>query len=106
MRRPRRDVMRLLLGVMMPASSLLLHTKGEGESLAVSKSLSLLIRGDCGPVHGKSDGFLPVMIDTRYRPEVLQHTDPRFSDVLDYMEWASKDVSHSFRVEGDEVRVA
>lgn len=46
------------------------------------------------------------MIDTRYRPEVLQHTDPRFSDVLDYMEWASKDVSHSFRVEGDEVMVA
>lgn len=49
--------------------------------------------------------FLPMMIDRKYRPEVLHHDDPRFSDVFEYMEWASEDMPHSFRVEGDEVIV-
>lgn len=49
--------------------------------------------------------FLPLMIDTKYRPEPLRHGDPRFADMLAYMEWASTDMPHAFRVEGDEVVV-
>ncbi len=47
--------------------------------------------------------FLPVAFDQRYRPEVLRHTDPRFAEIVSYMEWASEDMPHNFRIEGDEV---
>ena len=32
-------------------------------------------------------------------------TDQQIADVVNYMEWASEDMPHSFRVEGDEVIV-
>lgn len=47
--------------------------------------------------------FLPMMIDTQYRPEFLHAGDPRFADVVRYMEWTSEDFDHKFTVEGDEV---
>jgi hypothetical protein len=47
--------------------------------------------------------FLPVIIDRDLRPEILQSADPRFSDMLDYMEWASEGFPHRFAVEGNEV---
>jgi poly-gamma-glutamate synthesis protein (capsule biosynthesis protein) len=49
--------------------------------------------------------FLPMAMDDRYRPEVLKHGDPRFAEVLAYLEWASEDMPHRFVVEGDEVVV-
>jgi hypothetical protein len=49
--------------------------------------------------------FLPMMIDTRYRPEVLRQGDPRFDDMVRYMEWVSEGFDHTFAVEGDEVVV-
>ncbi|MCC6535845.1 MAG: CapA family protein [Burkholderiales bacterium] len=49
--------------------------------------------------------FLPVLIDTQLRPEVLSHADPRFQDAIEYMERASEDLPHSFTVAGDEVVV-
>lgn len=49
--------------------------------------------------------FLPMMMDKRYRPEVLRHGDPRFADMLRYMEWASDGMPHKFTVDGDEIVV-
>lgn len=49
--------------------------------------------------------FLPVLIDKQLRPEVLHSGDPRFDDMVSYMDWASGDFDHKFVVEGDEVVV-
>ena len=53
----------------------------------------------------KQVSFLPMMIDKQYRPEVLRNGDPRFHDMVDYMEWASDGFSHKFTVDGDQVVV-
>ena len=50
--------------------------------------------------------FLPVLIDRNLRPEILQAGDPRFADMLDYMEWASEGFPHGFAVEDDEVTIS
>ncbi len=49
--------------------------------------------------------YLPMMIDKLYRPEVLRNGDPRFDDMVRYMDWASEGFSHKFAVRGDEVVV-
>ncbi len=49
--------------------------------------------------------FLPIMIDIRYRPEVLRSGDPRFAEMVRYMEWVSEGFGHKFAVVGDEVVV-
>jgi len=49
--------------------------------------------------------FLPVLIDKQLRPEILKHGDPRFDDMVNYMDWASEGFEHRFKVEGDEVVV-
>ncbi len=53
----------------------------------------------------KSVSFLPMMIDNLYRPEVLRAADPRFDDMVAYMEWVSDGFDHKFTVQGDEVLV-
>jgi len=53
----------------------------------------------------KRVSFLPMMIDKLYRPEVLRNGDPRFDDMVRYMDWASEGFDHQFAVEGDEVVV-
>jgi poly-gamma-glutamate capsule biosynthesis protein CapA/YwtB (metallophosphatase superfamily) len=53
----------------------------------------------------KSVSFLPMMIDTQYRPEVLKAGDARFDDMVRYMEWASEGFDHRFTVHGGEVVV-
>lgn len=50
--------------------------------------------------------FLPVIIDRDLRPEILQASDPRFADMLNYMEWASDGFPHRFAVEGNEVTIS
>jgi capsule synthesis protein PGA_cap len=50
--------------------------------------------------------FLPVIIDRDLRPEILQADDPRFADMLSYMEWASEGFPHRFTVEGNEVTIS
>jgi poly-gamma-glutamate capsule biosynthesis protein CapA/YwtB (metallophosphatase superfamily) len=50
--------------------------------------------------------FLPALIDTRLRPEILRAGDPRFDDMVRYMEWASEGFAHRFTVEGNEVAVS
>ncbi|OWT60300.1 CapA family protein [Candidimonas nitroreducens] len=49
--------------------------------------------------------FLPMAFDKSYRPEALKQCDPRFTQVLEYLEWASEDMPHRFIVEDDEVRI-
>lgn len=53
----------------------------------------------------KQVSFLPMMIDRLYRPEVLRGGDPRFEDMVRYMEWASEGFDHRFEIAGDEVVV-
>lgn len=53
----------------------------------------------------KQVSFLPMMIDKKYRPEVLRSGDPRFNDMIDYMDWTSDGFNHKFAVEGDEIVV-
>jgi poly-gamma-glutamate synthesis protein (capsule biosynthesis protein) len=49
--------------------------------------------------------FLPVLIDTKLRPELLENGDPRFDDAVKYMDWASEGYEHVFRIQGNEVVV-
>ena len=53
----------------------------------------------------KEVSFLPMMIDKLYRPEVLKNGDPRFDDMVKYMDWASEGFDHRFSVVGDEVKI-
>lgn len=53
----------------------------------------------------KEVSFLPMMIDKLYRPEVLKNGDPRFDDMVRYMDWASEGFDHRFTVVGDEVKI-
>ena len=48
-------------------------------------------------------GFLPVRIDTQYRPEVLHRGHPHFDGAVEHMEWCSEGLAHTFTVDGDEV---
>lgn len=54
----------------------------------------------------ESVSFLPMMIDKKYRPEVLENGDPRFEDMVRYIEWASDGFNHKFDVKGNEVLVS
>ncbi|MBI4189034.1 MAG: CapA family protein [Betaproteobacteria bacterium] len=53
----------------------------------------------------KSVSFVPLFIDTQYRPQAVQKNDPRFNDIVRYMEWTSEGFDHKFTVEGSEVLV-
>jgi poly-gamma-glutamate synthesis protein (capsule biosynthesis protein) len=49
--------------------------------------------------------FVPVHINTRAQPAAVVPSDPKFLEMLDYMEWVSDQHAHQFRVEGDEIVV-
>jgi hypothetical protein len=49
--------------------------------------------------------FLPAMIDTQLRPEVLKRSDSRFDEAVSFMEWVSEGFPHRFSLVGDEVVV-
>jgi poly-gamma-glutamate synthesis protein (capsule biosynthesis protein) len=66
---------------------------------------SLIAKAQVSKAGVEKVSFLPVMIDTQLRPEVLRHTDPRFDEMARFMEWASEDFDHRFSREGDEVVV-
>lgn len=50
--------------------------------------------------------FLPALIDTQLRPEILRASDPRFDDAVRFMEWASEGFVHRFTIAGDEVAIS
>jgi poly-gamma-glutamate synthesis protein (capsule biosynthesis protein) len=49
--------------------------------------------------------FLPAFINPQAQPAVVPRDDPRFQEILDFMEWSSDQYVHKFRVEGNEVVV-
>ncbi|HUP93814.1 MAG TPA: CapA family protein [Burkholderiales bacterium] len=49
--------------------------------------------------------FLPVIIDTKLRPEPLQRSDPRFDEMVQFMERVSTDFDHRFVADANEVIV-
>jgi poly-gamma-glutamate synthesis protein (capsule biosynthesis protein) len=55
---------------------------------------------------GVRTSFLPALIDTQLRPEILHAGDPRFDDAVRYMDWASEGLAHRFAVAGDEVAIS
>ena len=68
-------------------------------------TLSLLAKAVVTKAGVQRVSFLPMAMDKRYRPEVLRRDQPKFQEVLDYMEWVSEDMPHRFVVEGDEIVV-
>jgi poly-gamma-glutamate synthesis protein (capsule biosynthesis protein) len=66
---------------------------------------TLLAKAVFGKEGVRSVSFLPMMIDKQYRPEVLHAGDPRFDDMVRYMDWASEGFDHEFTQRGDEVMV-
>ena len=67
---------------------------------------TLLAKAVLGKDGVKSVSFLPMMIDKLYRPEVLRAGDPRFDDMVRYMDWASEGFDHRFTPRGDEVLIS
>ena len=53
----------------------------------------------------RQTSFLPVLIDKQLRPEVLRSGDPRFTEAVNYMDWASEEFEHKFVIKGNEVIV-
>ncbi len=64
---------------------------------------TLMAKAVLTPQGIKEVGFLPMMIDPLYRPEVLRAGDPRFDDMVGYMQWVSEGLNSSLTVRGDEV---
>ena len=50
--------------------------------------------------------FLPMWIGSDAHPSMLAPDDPRFAEVVDYLDWVSDQFPHAFRVEGEEVVVS
>ena len=67
---------------------------------------SLLAKAVLSKSGVNSVSFLPMMIDTSYRPHVLEPKDPRFDDMLCYMEWASEGFNHQFTATNGEITVS
>lgn len=67
---------------------------------------SLIAQAVLGEQGVQRVSFLPVLIDTRLRPEPLRRKDPRFDEALRFMEWVSEDFDHHFEVDGDEVVIS
>lgn len=68
--------------------------------------LAILAKAVIGGDGIRRVSFLPMMMDSQYRTEALQAGDPRFTKVLQYMEWVSDGFAHRFTVDGDEVVVS
>ncbi|MFC2021521.1 CapA family protein [Chloroflexota bacterium] len=64
---------------------------------------SLLVKAILSKEGVRQVSFLPIMIDKKYRPEVLLQGDPRFDDAVKFMDWSSEGFNHEFTVEGNEV---
>jgi poly-gamma-glutamate synthesis protein (capsule biosynthesis protein) len=67
---------------------------------------SLLAKAVMSKTAPTRTSFLPIIIVRNLRPEILQAGDPRFVDMLSYMEWASEGFPHRFRVESNEVTIS
>jgi poly-gamma-glutamate synthesis protein (capsule biosynthesis protein) len=66
---------------------------------------TLMVRATLSTSGVDEVSFQPVLIDQQLRPEPLVATDSRFGEALQYMEWASDEVPHTFTVRGDDIVV-
>jgi poly-gamma-glutamate synthesis protein (capsule biosynthesis protein) len=64
---------------------------------------SLVARIDIGRGGVRRAGFLPVVIDKTLRPEILRASDPRFAEMVTYMNNVSDGFAHTFTVDNNEV---
>ncbi len=64
---------------------------------------SLVARLDIGRGGVQRTGFWPVMIDKALCPEVLRAGDPRFAEMVGYMDGVSEGFAHTFSTRNDEV---
>jgi poly-gamma-glutamate synthesis protein (capsule biosynthesis protein) len=69
-------------------------------------TLGLLVKARVSKKGVLGISFLPMTFDKKYRPHVLRRGDPKFAEIVSYMEWVSEDMPHRFTVEGDEVLVS
>jgi capsule synthesis protein PGA_cap len=67
---------------------------------------SLVAKAVMAPGEPVRTSFLPAWIDRQLRPEILHAGDPRFDDMVHYMEWASEGFAHRFTVDGNEVTIS
>jgi poly-gamma-glutamate synthesis protein (capsule biosynthesis protein) len=67
---------------------------------------SLIAKAVMAPGAAIRTSFLPVLINRELCPEILHAGDPRFDDMMRYMDWASEGFAHRFTVEGDEIAVS
>ena len=65
----------------------------------------LVARAEISRTGVKKVSFLPALVDNQLRPEILRRGDPRFDEMVRYMDWASQGYKHKFTVEGDEVLI-
>jgi poly-gamma-glutamate synthesis protein (capsule biosynthesis protein) len=66
---------------------------------------TLIAKAVLTPFGVEKVSFMPGLIDTRMRTEILKHGDARFDDMVSYMDWTSDGFEHKFTVSGDEVVV-
>jgi poly-gamma-glutamate capsule biosynthesis protein CapA/YwtB (metallophosphatase superfamily) len=64
---------------------------------------SLIARAELTKLGAERVSFLPVIIDTRLRPEVLTRSDGRFDEAVERIRWLSEGLPGTLSVEGDEV---
>jgi len=67
---------------------------------------SLVAKAVMAPGEPVRTSFLPAWIDRQLRPEILHAGDPRFDDMVHYMEWASEGFAHRFTADGNEVTIS
>ncbi|WP_276352181.1 CapA family protein [Cohnella caldifontis] len=79
-----------------------------GAELPPDTFMSIAVRCSCSDRGVERVAFQPVMIDRTQRPEPLAADDPRFGDIVRYVERISKDqgLPFEYTVEGDEAVVA
>lgn len=53
----------------------------------------------------KRVSFIPAIIDKQLRPEIIRRDDPRFAEMVRFMEWVSEGHDHKFTVDDNEVIV-
>jgi poly-gamma-glutamate synthesis protein (capsule biosynthesis protein) len=67
---------------------------------------SLIAKAVFTPRGVQKVSFVPVLIDKKLRPEPLRQGDTRFTEAVNYMEWASESMPHAFKLEENEVVVS
>jgi poly-gamma-glutamate synthesis protein (capsule biosynthesis protein) len=71
----------------------------------VDSKRAILAKAIVGKGGVKQFSFVPMWLDTLYRPRPLKRGDPEFDDMLRYMDWCSDGFNHKFTAADGEVIV-